>query len=51
MYIRNYRSLYFNIYVIFPYDIRDVVGSLCGVSDIEIVGAGWKKIDIKILTD
>ncbi|KAH9801749.1 hypothetical protein KPL71_001139 [Citrus sinensis] len=31
--------------------LSDVIGSLCGVGDIEIVGAGWKKRDIKILTD
>ncbi|XP_052290936.1 uncharacterized protein LOC112497129 [Citrus sinensis] len=31
--------------------LSDVIGSLCGVGDIEIVGAGWKKRDIKILMD
>ncbi|XP_024044216.1 replication factor A protein 1-like [Citrus clementina] len=31
--------------------LSDVIGSLCGVGDIEIVGAGWQKRDIKILTD
>ncbi|XP_062089333.1 uncharacterized protein LOC133795887 [Humulus lupulus] len=31
--------------------LSDVVGCLCGVGDIEIVGGGWKKRDIKIITD
>ncbi|KAL9451301.1 hypothetical protein AB3S75_012958 [Citrus x aurantiifolia] len=31
--------------------LSNVVGSLCGVGDIEIIGAGWKeKRDIKVLT-
>ena len=37
--------------MLFFHDITYVVGSLCGVGDIEIIGAGWKKRDIKVLTD
>ncbi|XP_062101015.1 replication factor A protein 1-like [Humulus lupulus] len=31
--------------------LSDVVGCLCGVGDIEIVGGNWKKRDIKIITN
>ena len=37
--------------MLFSHNIINVVGSLCGVGDIEIIGAGWKKIDIKVLKD
>ena len=37
--------------MLFFCNITDDVGSLCGVGNIEIVGAGWKKRDIKVLTD
>ena len=39
------------MFMLFFHNITDVIGSLCGVGDVEIVGAGWKKRDIKILTD
>ncbi|KAH0635799.1 hypothetical protein KY289_035714 [Solanum tuberosum] len=31
--------------------LSDVVGCLCGISDLESVGSKWKKRDIHILTD
>lgn len=31
--------------------LSDVVGCLCAVGGLEIVGGGWKKRDIKIITD
>ena len=31
------------MFMLFFCNITDVVGSLCGVGDIEIVGAGWKR--------
>ena len=39
------------MFILFSHNIIDVVESLCSVGDIEIVGASWKKIDIKVLTD
>lgn len=36
--------------MLFFHNITDVVGSLTGVGDIEIVGTGWNKRDIKVLT-
>ena len=37
--------------MLFFHDITYVVRSLCGVGDFEIVGADWKKRDIKFITD
>ncbi|XP_060963173.1 replication factor A protein 1-like [Cannabis sativa] len=31
--------------------LSDIIGCLCGVGDSEIIGAGWKKRDLKIITD
>ena len=39
------------MFMLFFHKITDVVGSLNGVSDIEIVRADWKKRDIKVLAD
>ena len=39
------------MFMLFFHNIIDVVESFCVVGDIEIVGASWKKIDIKVLTN
>ncbi|KAM6572689.1 hypothetical protein CsatA_016769 [Cannabis sativa] len=31
--------------------LSDVVGCLCSVGDLEIVSGGWKKRDLKVITD
>ena len=39
------------MFMLFFHNITDVVRSLCGMGDIEIVGTGWKKKYIKVLID
>ncbi|XP_060967284.1 uncharacterized protein LOC115700265 [Cannabis sativa] len=31
--------------------LSDIVGCLCGVRDLEIISGGWKKRDLKVITD